>query len=243
MFQGDLPGNTKLTAWIHESHFIVEIIGTGHSIVGIGGQFAWLGAALRSSPYEDGIACCTPFISNTSAGSTPHVSGTLPLREIACEIDFAMREGNGHLGSFDGQCWHNLFRNPVIVEGYPILPRPEHSLGLEIPLDIVTALTQTQYASNFDSKLIIRGFSVVLLTTRQVGGILIWHLLFNEDGGYFSIADPRIRSILGACQVKINNFDLRKYRHVIGWCSNVRSYAGKDCVQILKHSLLIYSVV
>jgi hypothetical protein len=107
---GDLPDHTKLTAWIHGSKFMVEAFGTGDAVAEIGEQLAWLGAALRSSPYELGVFYCTPFISDICVDNTPlPVFGTSSACEILCKIGFTVEEELKHLETSNGQCWHNMF--------------------------------------------------------------------------------------------------------------------------------------
>lgn len=53
---------------------IVEATGTVFSLVEVGEQFAWLGAALRSSPWESGVAYCSPFITDI------HIENYAPSR-------------------------------------------------------------------------------------------------------------------------------------------------------------------
>src|SRR5882762_11449232 len=104
MSQGDLPDNTKLTAWIHESKFMVEAFGIGYSVAEVGEMFAWLSAALRSSPYKLGVACCTPSININS--TLDNVSRTLSSHRIFCDIDFTIQECEERFEPSNGQCWH-----------------------------------------------------------------------------------------------------------------------------------------
>jgi hypothetical protein len=201
---GNLPDNTTLTAWIHESEFIVEASGRADFVAETGEQFAWLGAALRSSPYELGVAYCTPFISDIRVG-------TLSCGDILCKIEFTMRKIEDHFESSNSQCWHNMFRNPVVVNGYPIPRRPESVAGLEIPLNMMTGLAGTQQVNTFNGKLFIKGFSTMLVPTKHSGDLLIWHLLCNKDGSHISYRDNTIPHVENLCLS-----DLEHARHVIG---------------------------
>ena len=230
---GNLPDGTGLTAWMHDSKFMLEALGTGDSVTDIGEQLAWLGAALRSSPYELGVAYCTPFISDIRVSNAPTLASvTQSWTDVFCKIDFNVEEREEHLEPSNGQCWYNLFRNPIVVKGYPIPRRSERDTGLEIPLSVMAALAQARRATTFGGKLFIKGFCTMLIPTRHVGDLVIWHMLFNEDGSHVSYVDPRIRNIPGAHPENISDFELETARHVLGWCSNVKNYAGRDCVQI-----------
>src|SRR2546421_2457706 len=194
---------------MHNSKFMLEAVGTGDSVAEIGEQLAWLGAALRSSPYELGVAYCTPFISDIRVRNAPTLeSVTQPWTDMFCKIDFIVTEGEEHLGPSNGQCWYNLFRNPIVAKGYPIPHRSERDIGLEIPLNIMATLAQARRATTFAGNVYIKGFCTMLFPTKQVGDLVVWHLLFNEDGSHISYVDSRIRNTLGEHHENISVFDL-----------------------------------
>lgn len=220
---GDLPDGAKLTAEINESILVVETFGTADSVAEIGEQLAWLGAALRSSPYDLGIAHCTPFIDvhlDTPASTLDGMAGS-----ISCKIGFIVEGSEDHLEPSNGQCWHNMFRNPVIVKGYPIPHRSVPDTGLEIPLPIMAALARTKLVDVFNGKLFIKGFSTMLVPTKQSGDVLMWHLLYNKDGKRISYLDNTVPNV-----ATVSISDLENLRHVLGWCSEATSYAGKNDV-------------
>jgi len=194
---------------------MVEASGTGYSVAEIGELFAWLGAALRSSPYKLGVAYCTPFISDI--GNTPcPAAGVLPRLEILCKIDFTMQQSQEQVRPSSGQCWHNMFRNPVVVKGYPIPRRSEYNTGLEIPLNMMAGLAQTQRANIFNERLFIKGFSTMLVPTKRSGNLLIWHLLFKEDGSRISYLDNTVQGGF--------SHRLRKLHNVLGVFNNPKNF-------------------
>jgi hypothetical protein len=219
---GDSHSDTKLTAWTDRSKLIVEALGTGESVAEIGELLAWLGAALRSSPYEVGVAYCTPYISDVYVNNDLQLkSRPLPGTDVRCKIDFKVDSRDKVLKLSNGQCWHNMFRNPVVVKGYPIPRRSEPHTGLEIPLNMMAGLIRTQRIDSFNGKLYIKVFAAMLVPTKNCADLLIWHLLYNEDGtriSYLDNSSPHTENV--------SVLDLVNVRHVIGWCSEVRNYAG-----------------
>ena len=208
----------------------MEAFGTGHSVAEIGEQLAWLGAALRSSPYELGVTYCTPFISDIHIPNSQHsVSEWSPWLEILCKIDFIVQKMDEHLKLSNGQCWHNMFRNPVVVKGYPIPRRSEPNTGLEIPLNMMAGLAGTRLINTFNKQLFIKSFSTVLVPTKRDGSLLIWHLLFNKNGNRISYLD---NTFPHAENLSIS--DLENSRHVLGWCSEVKYNAGRNNLRIMK---------
>lgn len=123
----------------------------------------------------------------------------------------------------NGECWHKMFRNPVVVWGYPIPRRPEleTGTGLEIPLDMLVALADAHGVAEFDDKTFIKGYSGMLVPTKQVADMVLWHLLLNEDGTRISYTDCRIEAL-----EHIRPTGLRQARHILGWVSHARNNAG-----------------
>lgn len=221
---GRLPDGTELEARIRGGKFIVTTIGTEGSIAETGQQFGWLGAALRSSLFEDGVAICSPFAKSTRLdriASLAPASAQMPSAGILCVIKFDMQQSSANEHSLPGQCWHKMFRNPVMVSGYPILAKKECGLGLEMPLNIIAALAGSERANEFDGKVFIKGFSIMLIATKVARDLLIWHYFYNYDGEKISYLDHTLQGVDDIC---LHHLDTA--RHVVGWCSDSMYYAG-----------------
>jgi len=222
---GNLPDGTELLAQIRESKLILKTNGTGDSIAEIGQIFAWLAGALRSSPFRDGVAICVPRIQATPCGDTaslPMTSKPKIPAEISCVVQFDIYQSSASEEGAPGQCWHKMFRNPVMVHGYPILSKQEHNLGLEMPLNMMARLAGSERANIFDGKIFIKGFSTMLVATKLIGDLLIWHYFYNSEGDRISYLDHKLQSM--------DNFSLQQLeatRHVVGCCLDCMYYAGK----------------
>ena len=198
---------------------MVEACGTAESVAEIGEQLGWLGTALRSSKYDLGVGYCRPLV---------HLEDTPSLKiGTHCKIGFSFQERGIYPEPSNGQCWHNLFRNPVVVQGFPIPLRSEIETGLEIPLHIMAGLAQSQRVNTFDGKVLIKGFSTMLVLIKKSADLIIWHLLYNKDGNRISYLDNTVTHGETA-----SVSDVEKARHVLGWCSEVKYYAGKNNFQV-----------
>jgi hypothetical protein len=126
----------------------------------------------------------------------------------------------------NGSCWRSLFRNPIIVEGYPILARTNKEKGLEIPLNIMAGLGQASRATNFDGGLVIKGHSTMFCPTQRIKDSVLWHYLFNQDKSRMSylFADTihRGRALLH----EVDMACLSHSRNFLGWCSSAEIHAG-----------------
>lgn len=218
MRAGKLWDGTELEISLHPSTIFIRAIGTEHALAEVGEQFGWLGATCRASPYNNQMSYCTARITM--------VTNPNPL----FELDFYSEEiTSDERQRLDGSCWHSLFKNPVIAKGYPIARKPELGTGLEIPLDIMAGLAQTQLVEIFHGKLFIKGFSTMLVPIKHCGDLLVWHLLCNKDGSRISYLDDTVDRA-----ENISMSDLETSRHVVGWCWNVGVYAGRNDVKMAK---------
>ncbi|EXL97681.1 hypothetical protein NOF04DRAFT_6872 [Fusarium oxysporum II5] len=222
-----LPDGTRLAAWIKESKLMVEMDGSAASISETAEQLAWLGAALRSSPREKGLVYCTPSIRTT------YQSQVMP-QAVVFEIAFETEQLPESSDIANGHCWHGIFKNPIIVKGFPILSKLQKDTGLEIPLSLMAGLARAQRVDRFNDKVYIKGFSTMLVPTKQIKDAVYWHLIYQEDGCRISyLADNLQRD------VDLGSLDFASCRHILGWCSEAKFYAGSAQAQYdVRHSEL-----
>lgn len=87
MTQDNLPDGTQLIVCSGEPLFKLEVVGTAESIAEIGEQLAWLGSALRSSPYPTGIASVNAFLGGLQTSSSNEINER-PTSMYFCNIGF-----------------------------------------------------------------------------------------------------------------------------------------------------------
>jgi hypothetical protein len=138
---------THINFDMNDSLLSAVIKGTEPAIAEIGQQLAWLGAALRSSPSEHRMDYSTPRIFFLSGISVILFKVTFQVAEIVPTYGVQR----------NSSCRRSLFRNPIIVEGYPILSRNNEEKGLEIPLNIMAGLGQASRVTNFGGVLSSNG--------------------------------------------------------------------------------------
>lgn len=78
---------TTVTGWLSGPKFLVDAFGPAAFLAEIAEQLAWLGAALRSSPEDEGVCCCTPRITQVrepdSFDPTPMLGIQHALHELS----------------------------------------------------------------------------------------------------------------------------------------------------------------
>ncbi|KAJ5100555.1 hypothetical protein N7456_006607 [Penicillium angulare] len=226
---GDLPDGTKLAAWLHssdtsmEQNLQIETIGSAYSVTEVGELLSWLGSALRTSPYLDQIAYCRPRVSRFQTIVHNHENSKHQYAaEITAEISCTIEKKKAPSG-INGDCWHGLFRNCVVVEGYPIPRRTEDDAanGLEIPLGMMASLAQAKYVNTFLGTPILKGFSSMLVPTGVHDNAISWHLVHNKNGDRISYLDSTVTPAKGLVAGRLS-----QTRHILGWCSDARYLAG-----------------
>ncbi|PLB47714.1 hypothetical protein P170DRAFT_385589 [Aspergillus steynii IBT 23096] len=221
-----LPDGTRLVAWFQSSmtsKIIVKVKGPVCSVAEIGEQLSWLGSALRSSPNPDQLVYCQPRVGNFQLIHDKSQNKKRKYAaEASAEISFAMKE-QAVSPKANGDCWHDLFRNCVVVEGYPIPRRPEVGAanGLEIPLPMMASLVQANYVNTFLGGLFIKGFSAMLVPTEKHNGVIVWHLVHNKNGDRISYLDSTVTPVEGLIAGRLS-----QERHILGWCSDAKYLAG-----------------
>lgn len=128
-----------------------------------------MSTALRSSPYA-GIASSTPVCSRRVPGKTaaePEDVVHLEIMPVTSELTATDVVADK---TTTANCWFNVFRNPVLVRGFPILKRPLPDSGIEMPIDMMTSLLQKCRLETFDGVTYLKGFSSMLFATQICDG-------------------------------------------------------------------------
>lgn len=188
-------------------------------------QLAWLGAALRTSPVSFGICLTTPRI---TAFKDARSSSLIP--SIMVHLGFTITPSLDHSLStnVDGTCWHAMFRNPVVVNGFPILARHGNEQGLELPLNMMSILAEAHFATRYDTTLVLKGLCTMLVPTRQTERSITWHFLFNKDGKripYYSFQE-RCPGWIGTDKVSTGLLEAGNFRNFVGWASDITRHLG-----------------
>lgn len=79
-------------------------------------------------------------------------------------------------------CWLPLFGNACIAKGSPIPERKNDELGIEMALEIMAALSDSDHVVEYKGGLIMKSFSSLLVPVKRVANSVQWHLLANENG-------------------------------------------------------------
>ena len=199
------------------------------SLVEIGEQLAWLGAALQRSPDPTKMAYTTARIVILRP-TPPRKTTSVQAATISMKIHFmtvVLSEVNLEPAQ-TGCCWHLLFQNPVIVQGYPISPRTHEEKGLEISLDLMAGLGNANYLTEFHGIPVLKGFFTMFVATACSDDSLVWHFLCSKNEKRMPYSEALRYYPDGTTGPKPNYPTGNTIRHFVGWAPSVRRLAGKS---------------
>jgi hypothetical protein len=202
-------------------------------------QLGWPGAALRSSPVHGsrGIVYCKPDVKgiqvqNRNSKEDGSASGQTAW---SCHVTYDLEQLSEKEVALKSQgfCWGPLFWNPILVGGYPILTRPEPDTGLEMSLRTMAFLLRSQYLVQWGGRIVLKGFSSLVVATLTTAGVVVWHLLSSRSADErISYTDPKVEALSVDTHKGLSLRDLETRRHIIGWCA----YATDVCGMTLQQS-------
>ena len=207
---GQLWDGTTIQISLTDLFVLINATGTSPSLAEIGEQFAWLGAACRVSPHNDKMAYSTAHIKIVK---NPITLFKIDFSISNLEVDSRSKQ--------NGSYWHSLFRNAVIVRGYPILARAHDESGLEIALNMMAGSGQASCATIFDGALVIKGFSTMFVPMGRIRNSVLWHFLYNKDTSRISYLSARERCSRQALIDTVDVSCLEYTRNFLGWASSV----------------------
>ncbi|KAF2676053.1 hypothetical protein K458DRAFT_492684 [Lentithecium fluviatile CBS 122367] len=205
--------------------FAINARGTIDAVAEIGQQLSWMGAALRSLQNNTGLAYCSPlrptvFIRRTD-GAVDFSSTT-----AKCYIDFLTEDTQEPTTPLSGQCWQALFRGAVIAKGFPVRKRREKGIGMEIPLNILAGLSRASRVHEFSGHIFLKAFSALLVLTKITTDVIVWHLLYNQNGEHLPYTNYRVKAVMDGAPQSVYFQSVQSARHVVGWCPKVSCLAG-----------------
>jgi hypothetical protein len=208
---GGLDDHVSISISLLGSQTSVTIQGQAPLLSQIIAQFAWFGAACRTSPDPEQNCFTTAHVKSFSD----------PENIIGFNFDF----------SFDfkpppkaSSCWFSFCRYASIACGFPISARHQGEAGLELGLELMATLAGVDYATSFRGNLLLKGFSSMLIPVVQNEHSITWHFVHDRNGGHLPYT--ALDAFQSASGLKLRS--LSKDRHFVGWVSAAELCFGKS---------------
>lgn len=188
-----------------------ELSGDLSSLLDAAEVLIWISSSCRASTGEGMQTCHLELRTVSKKASGVELVAKILADEIASSAPSS------------ASCWHAMFRNPMIVQGFPIPPRTIEERGLEISVELMLALAQTLWATVYNGTLILKGFATLLTPTLKVGGSVIWHLTADTGGRRLSYNRGFGKSVLNS----LDDALFPGARHFVGWLRSADYLVGK----------------
>jgi len=203
-----------MEVWISESeNTCVEVRAPEHLVIDVVQELAWIGSALRSSPFGEEPAYVRPDIRVLSPWEHYHIKF---IPELIHESEKA--------------CWLPLFDGAVIAAGFPVTPR-EEELGVEIPFSILVAMAGIRQPVEINGGIVMKGFSDMLIPISKTENRIQWHLVSSQDAEIrLTYANGLSRCKNRALLQEVGFDDIKRCRAFVGWCTVATSRLGSDHV-------------
>jgi hypothetical protein len=168
----------------------------------------WLAIACRASDLPSTIACCRPQLRRFNG---------VPL---TFRLDYDLSEvttGN------PSECWHAMFKNPVIAFEYPVPARShQEELGLEVTTSMLSALSRASWATVFGGIVVLKGWCTMATMVAKMGESVIWHFAANHNGDRMPYPQRFPEETFA-----ISEAFFPGARHFVAWTQSAKLLTGK----------------
>ncbi|TXB96893.1 hypothetical protein FocTR4_00011439 [Fusarium oxysporum f. sp. cubense] len=194
-----------------------------YAVSEVGEQIAWLASAFQK--HTDFVSI-RPCVTDVSATAFKNNSGRTTAVMGNCSFSFSTRPATAYNPS-QGFCWERLFGSLSIVRGYPILRRSMPKSGLEVPLRYAASIVGSSEVVQWDKRLVIKGFNMLMVATQVTADVMVWHLLVSEKPEErISYLDPRLDHIDIRPSDEMSLRCIEGKRHIVGWCTKATDFCG-----------------
>ncbi|KAI1021931.1 hypothetical protein LB504_007514 [Fusarium proliferatum] len=207
------------------SQYQISARGGHYAVSEVGEQLAWLASVFRAHKHT-GFTSMMPRVKLFSATASKDDSGNKTAVMGNCSFYFTIGSETAH-NLTQGSCWEQLFGSLNIVRGYPILRRSVPKSGLELSLRYAASIVGSSEVVQWDKRLVIKGFNMLMVATKVTVDVVVWHLLVSEKPEErISYVDPRLDHIDIRYSEEMSLRHIEGKRHIVGWCTKATGLCG-----------------
>ncbi|CVL04069.1 uncharacterized protein FMAN_14837 [Fusarium mangiferae] len=204
----------------------IRVRGGYYAISEVGEQIAWFASVFQVHKYAS-FRSIMPHVTDFSATASKNNSGSINAVKGKCSFSFSTLSETAYNPS-QGFCWERLFGSLNIIRGYPTLRRSVPKSGLEVPLQYAASIVGSSEVVQWDKRLVIKGFNMLMVATQVTADVVVWHLLISEEPEErISYVDPRLDHIDIRSSEEMSLRHIEGKRHIIGWCTKATDLCGE----------------
>ncbi|UNI23876.1 hypothetical protein JDV02_009668 [Purpureocillium takamizusanense] len=216
-----LPDNSSVASWMGGSRLYLNARGPAYSVAEYGEQFsclsaAWLCRALQQETHHwNGY--CKPTIVATDLKGDTHLNNdkTPPTQRALFKIGFQFGREDHDVTRTGVGTWRGLFRNPVIIKGFPIPRRPESCPGLEVSFNMMKELVGAGRLQKARGRVCIKGSRGVLALSRLLQDIIVWTVALDLSEDPLFTANNAVLSAEQLDILDLASLETAPCRHII----------------------------
>ncbi|RKL38933.1 hypothetical protein BFJ72_g7063 [Fusarium proliferatum] len=209
----------------------IRVRGGYYAVSEVGEQIAWLASVFQVHKHA-GFRSIMPHVTDFSATASKNNSGTINSVKGKCSFSFSTLSEPAYNQS-QGFCWERLFGSLSIIRGFPTLRRSVPKSGLEVSLRYAASIVGSSEVVQWDKRLVIKGFNMLIVTTQVTADVVVWHLLVSErPEERISYVDPRLDHIDIRSSEEMSLRHIEGKRHIIGWCTKATDLCGHSTANL-----------
>jgi hypothetical protein len=192
---------------------IIVVCGSDDCIINIGQQIAWLAAACSLRPEHEGIV-----YADVGLDELHDTYDGIPQFSVVVNVkDPSPSEAR--------TCWNSIVGSTSLILGFPILERENEERGLEISVQLMTALVGIPEAVTYTTGYVFKGKYHAFVPVGKSKGSVQWHLIdtYPKRLKWTDIDEH----CPGRISVDLDSDDASHAWNFLGWCSPIACLLGK----------------
>jgi hypothetical protein len=120
-----------------------------------------------------------------------------------------------------------MFSGSVLTTGFPIGKRGQE-FGLEIPLNMMAALTGVRHAVEYEGGVLLKGHSSAFVPVKRYADSIQWHYIDDDENFRLSYKTVSARYPSRAILSEVSMDILENTRHFVGWWGVTETHLGTE---------------
>jgi hypothetical protein len=191
---------------------VVIVCGSEDFIINIGQQVAWLAGACSLELRHEGIV-----YAYVDLNEIQNLYDGVPQFRIGVKVEDPLPNETRY-------CWNSIVGSTSLIAGFPILAREKEERGLEVSIQLMTALVGIPEAVTYRNSYVFKGRYHAFVPVAQNEGSVQWHLIDTSPKKLkWTDIDEQCP---GRVSIDLESDGYLCVRNFVGWCCPVQCLLG-----------------